>query len=209
MAAFLAVLFAVLWSTSACMAGQQSVGTVTSVHGTVTIKRPGQEEPARLAKGNTLMVGDVVQAGAGSGGQVTLTDESFLNIGAGASLRISQYSFDEKSNRRTAVVRVLVGRVRCVVYVVRSPGSAFRVETDTASIFVDDLADLVVEAVPDRTDVSVLEHTVRVRNASALIVGEARLGINQKVAVYVKRPPSVPGVVTPAERRRYLLELSR
>ena len=191
------------------MAGGQSVGKIISVSGVMTVTRPGQQEPVRLSNGDVILVGDAVQSAAASGGQVELTDDSFMNLGAGAAVRINQFSFNESTNRRTSVVKVIGGQVRFVVYVVRSPESFFRVETETASIFVDDLADIVVESAQDRTNVSVLERTIRVRNALPYIVGETRLGINQKATVFAKKPPSVPGVVAPEERRRYLRELSK
>jgi len=207
--ASLVVFSTVLCTPSISISGDIAVGRITALHGPVTIKRSGQAEPVKPAVGDGIAVGDVVGTGDGGRAQIALTDESFMNLAGNASLRINQYSFAEKENRRKAVVRVLNGRTRFVVFMVRSPESSFRVESDTASIFVDDRCDIVVEASPALTTVAVLDETVRVRNASSYIIGEARLGVNQSVTVSGNKPPASPGLVSPAERRKYLHELSR
>lgn len=198
----------VLCLSSISISSENAVGRVTALHGPVTIKHPSQAEQIRPDIGDDISVGDVVTTGNGGRVQIALKDESFINIAPNASLRINQYLFVEKDNRRKAVLRVLNGKIRFVVFVVRSPESSFRVETDTASIFVDDRCDIIVEVSPELTNVAVLEENVRVTNAFSYVIGETRLGINQSVAVLGKKPPSTPRLVSREERRKYLRELS-
>jgi ferric-dicitrate binding protein FerR (iron transport regulator) len=207
--ASLVVFSAVLCTSSISISGDNAVGRITALQGPVTIKRPGQAEPVNPSLGDGIAVGDIMRTGDGGRAQIALNDESFMNLSGDASLRINQYSFDEKENRRKAVVRVLNGKLRFVVFMVRSPESNFRVETDTASIVVDDRCDIVVDATPALTSVAVLDKSVRVKSAFSYVIGETRLGVNQSVTVSAKKPPSTPGLVSPDERRQYLRELSR
>jgi len=188
------------------LAAGQTIGNITIVHGAVTIKRPGEQEaPARRT--GALLVGDVVRTTGNAAAQVALTDDSFINIAPNSSLRVNQYSFEPKEDRRTVVVRVLEGRARFIVYKKRAV-SALRVESPSSLITSHGLADFVVSASVAGTEAVVLNQSIEVKNGNSLIIGNVGLGANQKVMVTEKSPPSQPVVISPEERRALLKALS-
>jgi len=189
---------------AACGAEGQGVAAVTALRGMATINHPGSDRPEKLTCGDLVQIGDVLRTEGASGAQISFADGSFMNIANNSSLRINQYSFDQQTNRMRSVIRILSGRVRLVVFQVRSPESFVRVETGTASIFVDELADFVIDASLKRTVVAVLDHVIRVRNAQPFVVGEVQPGSNQKTVIDAKLPPGPPQTITPAERSEYL-----
>ena len=155
---------------------------------------------SRVALGDTVAVGDVITSGAGARAQVTLADESLVLLSHDSSFRINQFSFDRPTNRRTAVVRVIKGAVRVVVFKVRSPESDLTVESDTASIVFDNLGDCVVMPGKGSTDIVALEQAIRVKNVLSYVVGEVKMNANQRVLVSEKRAPSSPAKVLPDEK---------
>jgi ferric-dicitrate binding protein FerR (iron transport regulator) len=140
---------------------------------------------------------------------MTLTDDSFMNLGPGSAVRVNQYSFDATTDRRTAVIRVIQGKTRIVIYKLRSRGSSFRVETGCALVTAGGFADLVVLAAPGRTDVAVLDQGIVVRNSLPYVIGDVRVGVNQRTIVKEKSPPTAPEVITPRERKDWLKDLKQ
>ena len=185
-------------------ADEPDIGAVTALRGPVWLKRLGRDRDIVVQKGTAVRVGDIVETGKDGSCQVALIDESFYELGEGSSVRVNQYAFSEKENRRTAVAQVMEGQARFVIFRPRSGGSRFRVETGTAAIDPDRLADFVVKTGPHSTDVMVLQKGLRVRNRSSLYVGEYRIGENQKTTVGKNKPPTPPVSITQEERREVL-----
>ena len=186
---------------------EPEIGSITAARGTVVLKRPGSEGSVDLKEGLAFKVGDVVETGAGSIAQMTLTDDSFMNLGPSAAVRVNQYSFDPVSNWRTTIIRVLEGKVRFVVFRIRRGDSSFRVEADKALVTVSGLADFVVTTSPRQAEVAVLESSLNVRNTLPYIIGNVNIGNNQRTVVKEKAPPTVPVVITPQERKNWLKDL--
>ena len=185
-------------------AREQDIGAVTARHGDAHLKRPGVDRTISAGIGLLFRVGDVIRTGSIGSCQLALTDESFITLGSSTAVRVNQYSFDEDRNRRTAVVQIIEGTARIVILRPRSAGSRFRVETEIAAIDPDQLVDLVIMATPDNTTVKVLRRSLRVRNRSALYVGEYRIGENQKTTVLKSKAPCSPEALTREERRDLL-----
>jgi hypothetical protein len=183
------------------------IGAITSVYGTVTLKRPGSTEAKSAERGDRVSVGDDIRTGKDSAAQVTLTDESFANLFDDSWVRMNQYSFDRSSDRRTARVRVLAGKVRFVVYKASSMDSGFFVETDNVIAAFGPFGDVGISVRPLQTEVSVLQSSAQVRNISPLVVGEVSVGINQKTLVRGKEAPSSPVTLLPSERRDYMRDI--
>lgn len=184
-------------------AADTAVGKLTVVQGTVTVKKAGVEKAIAAGEGDSISVGDVLQTGKNSGAQLVFTDDSLLNLSSDTALRVNQYIYEPEKNRRKAIVKILGGKTRFVIYRERSGESAFYIATDKAAITAG-IADFVVTVLPSETEVAVLENSVSIKNASYLIVGEIRMGINQKTSVKKGTPPSRPSVITPQERREYI-----
>ena len=138
---------------------------------------------------------------------MTLTDDSFMNLGPGSAVRVNQYSLDTTKDRRTTVIRVIQGKTRIVIYKLRSQGSSFRVETGNALVTTGGFADLVVLATPGRTEVAALDQAIVVRNSLPYVIGEVRVGVNQRTVIQDKTSPTAPEVITPQERKILLKDL--
>ena len=200
----LLALHAVPLFPSAARSSGADIAAVTSVQGQVTVKRSGSAETGRPSRGAGLRVGDEVRTGDDGRCQVTLTDDSFINLGPRSAARINQFSFDERADRRTAVLQVLEGHARIVIYKVRSKDSKIRIEAEPASVIPDGLADIAIALGPDRVEAAVLQGGARVRNRLSYIVGEVRLRENLRTTVVERKPPTAPSVVTARERQDIL-----
>lgn len=181
----------------------QPAGTLTRVQGTVSLKRPGNAQVCAVTQGDSVFVGDELRTEENSGAQMTFMDGCFVNLFDAASLRVNQYSFDGHAGRRTARVRVGRGKARFVLYKRQSSDSAFFIETETASVAANMLGDFGIYAGPSETEVAALDKSVRVKNLSALAVGEVSVGMNQKTVVKANSAPEQPVTLTERERSGY------
>ena len=188
---------------------EPAIGTVTALRGTAFIKRPGAGDPLPARAGMPFHVGDVVETGSGSAVQLSLTDESFMNLAPGASVRVNQYSFDPATERRTMVIRVLDGKVRFVVFRPRQGGSLFRIEAGNAIVTAGGLGDLVVQVSRGQADIAVLNYGLSVKNVQSFVIGTVNVGVNQRTVVKEKEPPTVPRVISPQERKEILKDVKK
>jgi len=185
------------------LAADLSIGRITDLRGTVTIRRPGVEKPDLAVRGTVFSAGDVLETGAYSFAQATFQDDFFVQLAPDSSIRVNQYSYDEKEQRRTAMIREFRGLARFVAYKsIRN--SRLRVETAQALTTTGPFADFVIGVSSCETEVAVLDRSVTLRNASALIIGELNLGVNQRAVVKEKAPPGAPELITPGQRKIYL-----
>jgi hypothetical protein len=193
----------------AAHASPEAVATVSSIHGTVSIKKPGREKAVSASRGEDISVGDDIVTGTGSAVQVTFSDGSFANLFERSSLRVNQYAFDPDSSRRTALIRVMNGRARFVVPRPGGKGSRFIVETETATITPSMVNDFGVQVGDAETEVVALSSSVVVKNIKTFVVGQVSLGINQKTIIPVNRTPSQPEILSPGERKAYTRDIRR
>lgn len=201
---FLLALDAVLFHPFAVQSHEADIAAVTSFQGHAVVHRAGLVRSEQVKKGAGLKVGDEVRTGQDGLCQLTLTDDSFINLGPRSSARVNQYSFDEQTGRRSAVLQIQEGSARIVVYKLRSNDSKFRIEADPASVFIDDLADIVVTVSGSGTVAAALQGVARVRNRLSYVVGEVRLRENLRTSVALNGPPTAPMVVTRQERQELL-----
>ena len=191
------------------LSAEPEIGYITAARGTVAMKRPGADSNLAVKQGLAFKVGDVIQTDANSTAQMTLTDDSFVNLGRGTSVRVNQYSFDPASDRRTAIIRVIEGKTRFIIYKLRSRDSSFRIDTGNALIVPGGFADLVVLASPGRTEVVVMDHGLNIRNSLPYVIGNVKVGVNQKTIINEKEPPMVPVVISPRERKEWLKDVKQ
>jgi len=189
------------------LSAEPDIGSITAARGSVILKRPGAEGPITVKAGVAFKVGDVVEAGENSTVQLTLTDDSFMNLAPNAAVRVNQYSFDHSSNRRTTIIRVIEGKTRFVIYKLRSPGSSFRVEAGNTLVTTGGFADFVVLALPGRSEVVALESSLNVRNTLPYVVGNVNVGVNQRTIIREKASPIVPVIIAPQERKEWLKDV--
>ena len=187
------------------MAG--AAGTVTFVSGTVMLKRPGSEHAIRVSEGDVVSVADDIICGEDAFAQLTLTDGAFVNIFPRSTVRVNQFAFDAAANRRTTRLKVETGKARFVLFKVLDKDSSFFVETNTALLVLDTIADAAVSVTGPQTLVAALAATATVRSASRLTVGEVKLGVNQKTLVKEKAPPEPESTVTREERKEFMKDI--
>jgi hypothetical protein len=180
-----------------------SAGIVTKVRGQVTARKTGDEKAAALRAGNAITVGQILQASRGAAAQLVLTDDSVIHLLPGTTLQLSQYTFSSGENRRSAVIKVIDGSARFVVYKQRSSDSRFTVWTDHVRIGVG-LCDLFIKVSGNATEAANIGPSLGIENISRLAVGRVQLGTNQRSVVAEKEPPSQPATITPEQRRKYL-----
>jgi hypothetical protein len=179
------------------------IGIVTKVRGQVTAQKTGEEKAAPLRSGDRIAVGQIIRTGGDAVAQLVLTDDSVIHVLSATTLQIGQYIYSVEDQRRSAVIKVIDGAARFIVYKERNRESRFTVVTEHAKIFVG-ISDFFVSASPTGTEVANIGPTLSVENYSYLTTGRVRLGTNQKSAVRGKEPPSQPATVTPEQRRNYL-----
>ncbi|MBI5204609.1 MAG: FecR domain-containing protein [Nitrospirae bacterium] len=189
------------------LAADTAAGKLTVVQGTVTVKKPGVEKTVAVGEGDSVLVGDVLQTGKDSRAQMVFTDDSLLNLSSDTALRVNQYIYDPEKNRRKAIVKLLGGKTRFVIYRERSADSAFYIATDKASVTAG-IADFAVIALPEETDVVVFGGGASVKNIFSLAVGEVYIWTNQMTAVKKKMPPSRPSGITSKQRKDYIRDVS-
>jgi ferric-dicitrate binding protein FerR (iron transport regulator) len=184
-------------------AADDSAGIVTKVRGQVTARKTGDEKSLTLRMGDTFAVGQIIQAAKGSAAQLVLTDDSVIHLLPGTTLQVSQYTFSAAENRRSAVIRVIDGSARFIVYKRRSSDSRFAVVTDQVNIGAGN-SDFLIKVSRNSTEVANVGPSFSIGNISPLAVGRVQLGTNQRSTVADKEPPSQPSTITPDQRRKYL-----
>jgi len=193
-----------LWGlTGHLFAADDRAGIVTKVRGQITARKTGEDKASTLRAGDAIVVGQIIQAAKGAAAQLVLTDDSVIHMLPGTTLQISQYTFSSGENRRSAVIKVIDGSARFVVYKRRSDDSRFAVTSDHASIFAW-VSDFFVTVSGNETEVANVGPSLGVKNISQFTVGRVQLGTNQRSFIANKKPPSQPSTITPEQRRKYL-----
>ncbi|MFH1991801.1 MAG: FecR domain-containing protein, partial [Pseudomonadota bacterium] len=179
-----------------------SAAKITKVQGRVTIKRTGTESITTLKTGDGISAGDLLDCARNSLAQLVFTDDSVVIVWPGAALRVNQYSYAPDINRRSAIIKVLGGQARFIVYKPRM-NSRFVVQTEHVSLNIS-RHDIVLMVSPTQTEIANIGSPLDVKNISALAVGTVRLDTNQQTVVKAKTPPSQPANVTSEQRRKYI-----
>jgi len=177
-----------------------AAGRWVVVQGRVTVAKPGTADPLPVRPGDTVAVGDLLQTAGDGRAQALLADGTVVNLSTGTSVRILQYSFTPESGRRTAVVKIIDGKVRFIVPAYRY--SRFTVESAQATVAAG-AADFVALVEAEATTVAALDGTLKVKNISNLIVSDTDLWSNQTTVVRSKTAPSHPAPIAPQQRKEF------
>lgn len=189
--------------TGHLFAADDSAGIVTKVRGQITARKTGDEKAATLRAGDAIAVGQILQSAKGAAAQLVLTDDSVIHLLPGTTLQVSQYAFSADENRRSAVIKVIDGSARFVVYKRRSNDSRFAVISDHVRISAG-ISDFFIKVAGNASEVANVGPPLGIENISPLAVGRVQLGTNQRSTVADKAPPSQPSTITPEQRRKYL-----
>ena len=198
------LLFFLLVPRPPVRAAEASAGMVARVRGQATARKAGDEAAKVLKPGDPVTVGHTVTTAADGAVQILLTDDTVIQLLPEAAVFIEQYTYSADDGRRSAVIKVLNGRVRFIPHIIRSPESRFTVLTGQASISAS-LSDIFVTALPRETEiVNMGRYAIGLKNISDQVVGWVQLRPFQMSAVKEGMPPSQPAIVLPEQRRRIL-----
>ena len=200
----IAFFLSLFFTPASALFADESAGTMTRVQGQVTARMPGWENVATVKAGDNLAVGAILETSKNSKAQMIFTDGAFIIVLPETALRVNQYSYTLEDKRSSAIIQVLNGRARFVVFdKMRGSGSRFIVETQQASIGAG-IADFFVNVSQGETEIAVIGSSLSVRNISSLVVGNVSLGTNQKTVIKEKKPPSQPSTLPAEQRRKYI-----
>lgn len=181
----------------------ETAASLSLVRGTAHLSTAGASSVRSVRQGAPVQAADLIETGPDARVLLHFSDRSVVDLSSGTALRIGQYSYDRRSNRRSANLALKRGTARFVLREERSNDSLFRIETSQALIQVQaDLADLLVEASPRRTQLCVFSGSALVRNTSALVIGNSRVGENSCVTIGDKAPPTYPVPMSIPLRRK-------
>ena len=146
----------------------ESIGAITKVEGTLTVKREGKEMPAPLKTTDSLYAGDTVYSGEHGGAQIKLVDNTLLDLdpqsafllvssqllGTAKDIKVDNYATD-------AVLQS--GKLRIAV---KTPDSHMIVTTPTAQVGISKQAICVIEVKSTATEITSVSGDVSVNRVS-------------------------------------------
>ena len=181
-------------------AGQDSVGEVVALEGTVKIFPGGGTMEKSLAKGSPVFVKDRIKTGKGKV-KILLKDESLIALGEGTELVLTEHQFSNLEGKRTVKLNLVAGKVRSLIgrYF---PGSdsKFEVETATAVTGVRGSHFIVqVMGADGQTVVLALSGEIAVNGLTAEALGQQILTAGMKSFVGEGGSPSKPEQLTAEE----------
>ena len=168
------VAFFAISNTRGTISAAPQAGEVLAVLGQCFVETGGQRKPLKL--GDTVHVGDVVEAEAGAKLKLRMSDGSVISIASGSRLTIADYRVGDGGASRSATLSLGEGLLRAVVTPLTGPPH-FEVDTATAVAAVRS-TDWFIEAQPGSTQVGVLEGRVSLKSVATgkEIVVPARWG---------------------------------
>jgi hypothetical protein len=119
-------------SAAPARAGDEAVGTLTEVTGTVRLLRG--ENVLETQRGVEVVPQDIVETGVNGAVQIDLKDGSVLRLGPGSRLALSDYKLDKDRNVISATVDVLTGWLRFAVSKLRKDDSKYRINAPSLTI---------------------------------------------------------------------------
>ncbi len=176
----------------------QSAGQVTAQIPEGLITRPKEIQAANV--GADVLWNDLLVTRPGGRMRVTLLDTSVLNVGPGASLRVTKHDV----RTRETEVTLTYGKMRSRVAKESDP-KKFEVKTNTAVLGVVG-TDFFTESSLLRTAVVVYEGIVRVRSIDPAIAGETLVHAGESLVIGLGQPPGPARPATAAELNDSLRE---
>jgi Tfp pilus assembly protein PilE len=122
-----------LWVTEG-----KPMGSITAIEGEVYLSHKGDTVAFPAILGDPIYLYDFIQTEKQSRVQILLKDESFLNLAENTYIQINEHIYSPEENRRSVVIRLLMGRVRGIMgRYFTGPGSRYIISTPTDTIAVE------------------------------------------------------------------------
>ena len=130
---FLSALSVLSWG-----AGGEPIGSITAIEGEVYLSHKGDTATLQAMVGDPIYLYNYIQTEIASRVQILFPDESLLNLAENTTMQITEFIYSPEDNRRSTVVKLLMGRVRVVVgRSFAGPGSKYTICTPTKIIGVE------------------------------------------------------------------------
>jgi hypothetical protein len=114
------------------------IGSITAIEGEVWLTHRGDKASYPAMLGDSIYLKDHIQTEKDSRVQILFEDESLLNLAENTTIQTTEHIYSPEENRRSVVIRVLMGRVRGVVgQYFTGPGSRYVISTPTDTIAVE------------------------------------------------------------------------
>jgi hypothetical protein len=110
----------------------EEIGMITFVQGSVTLAHPQSPAvPAKFRDG--VRFKDVIETQTASRTKALFQDDSILTVGEHSRVEITEYVFDPRQSKRSAIMTLVGGKIRALVgRVFAESGSRFEIHTPTA-----------------------------------------------------------------------------
>jgi hypothetical protein len=116
----------------------EPIGSITAIEGEGYILRKGNIATLQAILGSPIYLYDHILTEKDSRVQILFQDESLLNLAENTTIEITEYIYAPEENRRSAVITLLMGRVRGVVgRSFAGPGSQYTICTPNKIIEVE------------------------------------------------------------------------
>lgn len=134
-----AISFAAILFSSSIVCAQtdtaKPIGNYTISKGTVTVTHPGQRTAVPVKVRDSVLFRDLITTGPKSRTKALFIDDSILTLGENSSMEITEHVFDPNTDKRSAIINLLKGKLRVLVgKTFLGLGSKFEIHTKDASI---------------------------------------------------------------------------
>jgi FecR-like protein len=109
------------------------IGFFTAVYGNVSVTHPGATTPLLARLNDKVMFKDLIETRQASRTKALLDDDTVLTLGENSRLEITEHLYDQSAKTRSAVLRLLRGKVRALVAKTFG-GSKFEIHTPSAVV---------------------------------------------------------------------------
>jgi hypothetical protein len=173
---------------------QTEVGSVAGTVGTLEVQRGDEKTWQPIFVGAPVLLSDHVRTGEESGARLVLRDDTVIDLGSGAHIKVERFATDADPQRQRALIRLFEGRIR-VLLGGRDSASRGRFEVETATAIAGGRTAAFViryDAQSKLTDVVGIEGTTEVQGVLGVLEAPAEIGAGQWTRVAKGRLPAPP-----------------
>jgi len=124
------LLFLLAFSVLSLEAEGEPIGSITAIEGEVYLFHNGNTAAFQAMLADPIYLYDHIQTEKGGRVQILFQDESLLNLAENTAIQITEHIYSPEENRRSAVIKLLMGRVRVIVgRYFSGPGSKYTICT--------------------------------------------------------------------------------
>ena len=142
------LIFLLAFSVLSRGAEGEPIGSINAIEGEVYLSHKGDTAAFQAMLADPIYLHDHIQTETGGRVQILFQDESLLNLAENTAIQITEHIYSPEENRRSAVIKLLMGRVRVVVgRSFAGPGSKYTICTPTKIVGVEK-GHYIVDAAP-------------------------------------------------------------